>query len=115
MAQRVTAHLDDDVVERLQEMKEAGYADSISEALRIELGHERQHATSLEEWAARLGDAFAIATVAMIGATFLYPLAFRIFVVVPLLAALTCYGFRRVLDRYEPAVSARLPFGGEKA
>lgn len=79
----------------------------------VRLNNVEREPTGLESAASRLGDAFAFATIMMIGATFLYPLAFRVFVVVPLLASLTCYGIRRLLREYEPAVSARLPWGGQ--
>lgn len=116
MSKSIGVRLDDHQVDHLKEMVENGQAESISEAMRKEIGFGTTD-TALRQTARRFGDAFAIVALMMFGGTFFLPLEFRMFVVAPFLAALSCYSLDRTLKNFEPAVSNRITrvFTREKA
>lgn len=108
MAKPVTAKLDEDQVDYLQEMVDHGDASSISEAVRSEIGHGNHTNTALRRTLRRFADSSALLGIFWIGLTFLYPLQYRAFAIPIFLVALSLYLTDRALEHYEPAISRRL-------
>lgn len=117
MARPITAKLDDDQVDHLQQMVDVGEASSISEAVRMQVGRGSMTDTALRRTIRRFADSSALLGLFWVGLTFLYPLGFRAFAIPVFAIAVSLYAAERVLGAYEPAISMRLVglFRGEAA
>lgn len=127
MAEQIGVRVDNGHLEQLDEMQEAGDADSYSEAVRAssqvgleEMGYRNggKQNTHLRAITQRFADAFALLGVFWVGVTFLFPIGFRMWSIPIFVVALGLYGLDRLLKRHEPAVSRRISGwfnGGEPA
>lgn len=127
MAQRVTVQLDDEHVDGLEEMNEAGDADSISEAMRLTCAdglrnrgyyNGVQTDTTLRRVARECARALSWIGMAWLALTLLFPVEVRALSVGAFAAAIGCVGVDKALEAHEPAVTNRLRAllsGGETA
>jgi Arc/MetJ-type ribon-helix-helix transcriptional regulator len=126
MAKNTSVQLQEDHLDGLQEMVDAGQADNRSEALRMAMQSGfREYGvvsyteteTRLRETARQLGVGFAMVGAVMLGLVYFGSVELRLLGIVPWIMALACYGVDRGLARVEPRVSLRLEriLGGEKA
>lgn len=118
MSQTVTAKLDNDQVEYLQELVDRGHADSISEAVRNEVDAEWvPWNTPLRKWARVFANVTGLFGLLWLTLTMAFPLGFRVWAFPFLAMSVGLFGFDRVLAYVEPGVSRRLfgRIGGESA
>lgn len=116
MSQPVTAKLDNEQVEYLQNLVDRGHADSISEAVRNEISSEYvPWNTPLRKWTRVFANIFGTAAAIWIGLTFMAPVGYRTVAIPFLTVAFGMYLFDQVLGYVEPGVSHRLFgwYGGE--
>jgi len=125
MAEHKTIRLEKHQIEAIEDMVDRGEADTQTEAHRILLNagkrefgykHGGCSETRLRSTLRKARNAFAWVAVALIGATWFYPVEFRLLVFMPLFSAGFLYLLDDVVGRHEPKVTKRLKglFGGER-
>ena len=124
MAETKGARLTRRQIDAIDDMVERGVADNESEALRslVDEGMRvhgyragRNGNTKLKTMSKELAKLFSYAGMAWLAFFWAFPVGFRLPGVLVLIAAMGMIGTYLVLDKYEPAVSARLFGRGESA
>jgi hypothetical protein len=121
MSDHFTIRFEQKYTDLIDEAEDAGLGSNGTEAVKALLDAGAMHHglnghagnTQLQRVVSRLADAFAFAGIIFIGLTFWFSVEVRAVALASTWgAAVVLYGLDRVLARYEPRMSARLPWGG---